>query len=329
MDDKFWKSYGVSQPGQPVAPTPVRSMPAVASSDGGTSREGTPNSLFLPNTPSASGFTFPPLSQDLQGNGMLSVIEMLVDMKIHLYSIENDLLKRYFRIFICHLDFAICLRHLVAGVLLAPCVPAYLAGVLIQILDHIKKNLDTVNLSPACRKDPADWALVKSAVAHELAQLRSIIKGKLELTVKNRLDIYTLTTGLLAYNLQAKKEHWGQNAFLCQSTVKWQALSAIERKKIPFWDFVDNELKQVHSYFKKTFPDMVLRQIAKAKFFADVLAKDLTMYPSSSGDLAKKVYTNEGLTEMQRTAKTLAGSITPDDVQEDLTMEDDGDVFNS
>ncbi len=77
----------------------------------------------------------------------LSPMDMLIDLKIHLFKNENELLRRFLRIFVRHPDFAVsrtaaatasqeCLttptsgqtrmKAYVAAALLAPVAPAYL-----------------------------------------------------------------------------------------------------------------------------------------------------------------------------------------------------------
>ncbi|KAH9946546.1 hypothetical protein B0H21DRAFT_808883 [Amylocystis lapponica] len=253
----------------------------------------------------------------------LSLIEMVIDLKTHLLKNENDLLKRYFRIFVRHPDFALRLRHVVAAILLAPNTPAYHSGILNQVANHIEKNLDWVGLPASCKRDPADWALVKSAISHELAQMRSSMKSKLDMALKNKQDIYLLTTALMMYEMRAKREHWGRVAFLRSCASSWNQLTAVKKKATPFWDHVDQELKSVRATMNETYVSADRRRVEEAKFFADMVLRDVQTYAVTAGQLQMAVHTNDTLTDLQRNAEQVAGTFIAENTPAGAANADD------
>ncbi|KAI0364373.1 hypothetical protein BV20DRAFT_1057236 [Pilatotrama ljubarskyi] len=58
---------------------------------------------------------------------------MLVDIKIHLFMMENNILKRYFQLYARHLAFVMWLRSVINAVICAHNVPAYVNNVTASI----------------------------------------------------------------------------------------------------------------------------------------------------------------------------------------------------
>ena len=96
------------------------------------------------------------------------------------------------------IHFQIRLRHVVAAALLAPNIPAYVEGTSTQVqvrgpynLRHIPEHRTALvqayiednvekllGVSSTCRRDPADWSLIKTAIVAELTSMRANIKDK-------------------------------------------------------------------------------------------------------------------------------------------------------
>ncbi|KAI9000497.1 hypothetical protein BD414DRAFT_404535 [Trametes punicea] len=243
----------------------------------------------------------------------LSPIEMLIDIKIHCMRTDNDILKRFMRIFTRHPDFLIRLRHALAAALLAPNIPAYVEGVTTQLTRHLEMNSEVLlGIPNAQRSDPADWALVKSAIAVELTNMRSAMKLKLDASIKNQQDIYELTTALMIYDMKAKKEHWGRFAFLRQCTLVYDRMPA--KKRGDFWKHIDNSLREVRKSAAEEHPtNMVSRKLHQSMFLAHLLELDINKFTLKSGSLSRAVYKNDALTELQYSTEKLVSTFTVDD----------------
>ncbi|KAI0644697.1 hypothetical protein C8Q79DRAFT_912903 [Trametes meyenii] len=250
---------------------------------------------------------------------MLSPVEMLVDLKIHLFKIETDLLRRYFRLYIRHPDFALRLRNCVGAVILAHNVPAYLQNVTNSIAEYLEKHLDTVALTQQCRDDAADWAIVKTAIADMLTQVRSGLKSKLELDgLKKGEDIYELTKSVMGYDVRPRKEHWGRLAFLrhCAQQHKTTLPKGPDGKIIGFWAYVDNMLKDVRASIKNKHPiDTIARKREEANFFATILQLDVSKYPIKSGGVAQTVYNTPDIPNLQYAMERAVVSFVVDDTE--------------
>ncbi|KAI0815985.1 hypothetical protein BC628DRAFT_1100788 [Trametes gibbosa] len=143
----------------------------------------------------------------------MSPVKMLIDLKIHNMCMDNDIVKCYLHMYVRHPDFTICLRHAAAAALLAPNIPAYVQGLTIQFTKYLEENVYALLGVPAeSKSDPADWMLIKNAINTELTSLRSVMKLKIDTSIKNEMDIYELTASLMMYDLRPKKEHWGRFA---------------------------------------------------------------------------------------------------------------------
>ncbi|KAI0726820.1 hypothetical protein C8Q72DRAFT_495237 [Fomitopsis betulina] len=122
---------------------------------------------------------------------------------------------------------------------------------------------------------------------------------QLELAVKNKDDIYQLTTSLLppTYDTRARKEHWGRFAFL-----------------ITIWNHVDDRLVSVRTLFKTMYSDPTTRKLQESLFFAQILQKDITRFPIRSGGVAQTaVVGNQGIPNIQLLMeKTVAGFVVED-----------------
>ncbi|KAI0689246.1 hypothetical protein C8T65DRAFT_731047 [Cerioporus squamosus] len=256
----------------------------------------------------------------------LSPVAMLINLKIHLFKNENELLRRFLRIFVRHPDFATRLKSFVAAALLAPVAPAYLDQVYTSLALHLEKNVESLlGLSPSCRRDPADWMLVKSALVDALSQERSAMKRKIDLAVRNKQDIYSFTQSMMSHDVRPKQAHWGRFAFLrnCAFIVKE------EKIKMGYWKFVDMKLKQVRLTARTASPESEAgRKLSETTFFATILSRDIVRYPIKSGAVAKQTYTNEGVTELQASIERVVGRIVLDDSvirPDDAPVEEDGE----
>ncbi|EJF55353.1 hypothetical protein DICSQDRAFT_176039 [Dichomitus squalens LYAD-421 SS1] len=178
----------------------------------------------------------------------LPVGHMLVNLKIHLLRNENDLLRRYFRLYHRHPDFVTRLRSLLAAVIFAHNTPAYLSNITNSIAEHIEHHLDIIALTPQSRDDPADWAIVKSAIATETTEMRSALKTKLDISIMNNDDIYALTTKALMYDMRPKEEHWARFAFLRHCAHEHKASGKNGKM---FWPYVDGQLVNIRKKLKQ------------------------------------------------------------------------------
>ncbi|RDX41700.1 hypothetical protein OH76DRAFT_1489271 [Lentinus brumalis] len=242
----------------------------------------------------------------------LSPVDMLIDLKIHLFKNENELLRRFLRIFVRHPDFATRMKAYVAAALLAPIAPAYLDQVYTSLALHLEKNVEgIVGLSPSCRRDPADWMLVKSVLANDLSAERSSMKRKIELAIQNKLDIYAFTQSMMSHDVRPKQAHWARFAWLRKRTIQYK-----EQKPCPknYWKFVDEELKAIRVSARIDNPNNEMgRRLAETTFFTQILSADIVAYPITSGAVAKRTFTNEGLTELQVSVENAVRGIVLDD----------------
>ncbi|KII92052.1 hypothetical protein PLICRDRAFT_27328 [Plicaturopsis crispa FD-325 SS-3] len=215
-----------------------------------------------------------------------SVQEMLVDLRVHLFQHENDVLARFIKLYLRHPDFQMRLKHNIAAALLSCNVQAYLKGMLDQMLEHFEKNLGLLGLAPAVRQDPVDWGFFGQ---------------QLELSVKKNDDIYVLTRALLIYDIRPKAEHWGRVAFL----------------KPTFWEYVDSELQATRAELKQ-HTDAVKRKQEEAIVFANILAMDLAKFKKGSNSVrSKQVYTDENVSEWQKNMEQAVEAFAVDDEVED------------
>ncbi|OBZ73358.1 hypothetical protein A0H81_07155 [Grifola frondosa] len=199
---------------------------------------------------------------------------------------------------------------------------------------YFEKNLEALGLPTACKKDPADWAMIKSAVNHELSQMRAAMKSKLDLAIKNRDDLYVLTVALMMYDMKPKYEHWGRLAFLRDCAKTWNNRSATDKKKLAFWDFVDGELSKLRACFKAIAgKDRRVEEASCAhdggyydRFFASLVAKDLDAYAINSGELARTIYTNESVSDLQRNIEKVVGTFMTDDIDSAAAAQNEAPV---
>ncbi|TBU53636.1 hypothetical protein BD310DRAFT_829741, partial [Dichomitus squalens] len=178
----------------------------------------------------------------------LSVGNMLVNLKIHLLRNENDLLKRYFRLYHRHPDFVTRLRSLLAAVIFAHNTPAYLNNITNSIAEYVEYHLDVIALTPQSRDDPADWAIVKSSIATETSEMRSVLKTKLDTSIMNNDDIYALTLKALVYDMRPKEEHWARFAFLRHCAIEYKNS---RKNGKTFWPYVDEQLANIRKSLKQ------------------------------------------------------------------------------
>ncbi|KAI0724849.1 hypothetical protein C8Q72DRAFT_946667 [Fomitopsis betulina] len=142
-------------------------------------------------------------------------------------------------------------------------------------------------------------------------------QNHLELAVKNKDDIYQLTTSLLppTYDTRARKEHWGRFAFLCDCCLTYPTtVLPKDRNKITIWNHVDDRLVSVRTLFKTTYSDPTTRKLQESLFFAQILQKDITRFPIRSGGVAQTaVMGNQGIPNIQLLMeKTVAGFVVED-----------------
>ncbi|KAL1938631.1 hypothetical protein VTO73DRAFT_11446 [Trametes versicolor] len=247
----------------------------------------------------------------------LSPVLMLIDLKIHKMRIENDILKRFLRLFVRHPDFVIRLRHTVAAALLAPNLPAYVEGLTTQLTRYLEDHAERLLGVPNAQKsDPADWALIKSSIAVELSNQRSAMKLKIDTSIKNSQDIYELTHSLLRHNnMRPKKEHWGRFAFLRQCTVKYDSIPA--KKRGDFWKHIDQCLIDARKNAQDQYPrpeDTSARKKHETLIITHFLEIDISGFPLKSGGHIRVVYENEALTELQYTTEQVVGAFLADDI---------------
>ncbi|KAI0755369.1 hypothetical protein C8Q80DRAFT_1266836 [Daedaleopsis nitida] len=252
--------------------------------------------------------------------------EMLVDLKIQSMRMENDILHRFLRLFIRHPDTNIRICHTIAAVILAADIPGYFDGIGAQIIMYIEKNVEQfIGLPASCRNDPADWSLVKSVIAIELANIRSATKTKLLLAIKNGLDVYELTAQLLMYDIHPRKEHWGRFAFL-RACIERFKREKHQDKKSAMWKFIDQCLREVRQKALDTHPgtdeaSVLNRRLFLNQFFVTVLQADLAAYPIKSGGLVRRCFKSDALTDLQRGAEDVAATF----VVKDTDPENSGD----
>ncbi|KAL1938696.1 hypothetical protein VTO73DRAFT_11299 [Trametes versicolor] len=247
----------------------------------------------------------------------LSPVMMLIDIKIHKMRTENDILKRFLRLFVRHPDFVIRLRHAVAAALLAPNLPAYVEGLTTQLTRYLEDHAERLLGVPNAQKsDPADWALIKSSIAVELSNQRSAMKLKIDTSIKNSQDIYELTHSLLRHNdMRPKKEHWGRFAFLRQCTLKYDSIPA--KKRGDFWKHIDQCLVDARKNAQEQYPrpdDATARKKHETLIIAHFLETDISGFPLKSGGHIHVVYENEGLTELQYATEKVVGTFLADDI---------------
>lgn len=173
-----------------------------------------------------------------------------------------------------------------------------------------------------CKDDPAYWQVVKTLTAHEIAQLRSAFRGRLDLSIKNNLDIYGLAAQVMMYDMKAKKEHWGRLAFLRHRAVTWDALptskvnsqgKSVKVKKPSFWAYVDAELRNIRIASAANNADEQTRKQNQASFFTAILDADLKTYTTSSGEYARVYRPGDSLTRNQRVGEDIAAAFDVDD----------------
>ncbi|TFK51165.1 hypothetical protein OE88DRAFT_1735115 [Heliocybe sulcata] len=249
--------------------------------------------------------------QSLLDFSELSTAEMLIELKLHLIQNEMELIKRFFKFYSRHPDFVTRLRMHLAAALLAPNVRAYVTGMTDQMVAHFKRNVELVLLPPSVETDPVDWKLFVASVSHELTQQRARMKDKLDLSIKNCDDIYTLVSDLMVYGIHAKREHWGRFAFLRNCATQYSSLTAAVKKKRSLWDFVDDELVKIRKMFKDM--DKVARALEETTFFANLLKQDTVKYPLNSGELTRAVYSNMEISQTQRNMEEAVARFAVDD----------------
>ncbi|KAH9920588.1 uncharacterized protein B0H18DRAFT_936500 [Fomitopsis serialis] len=238
--------------------------------------------------------------------GLLTYPEMLIDLKIQNYQIVNDTLKRYLRMIIRHPTFTQRTRQISAAFLLAPSIAAYLAGLLNHVLDWVSENLGILYLTPGSRNDPSEWSSIRTAFSKELASLRNNMKNALELSVRNKKDIYQLTKSLMTYDLKPTSEHWGRFAFLRACVPQFKARVTVDPEtKVSFWDHVDLALDDIRKAYKHITPESA-RQLAINGFFRSILTADQIQYPMKSSPALHVSYIAVQLTEIQRNVSNSA-----------------------
>ncbi|KAI0828596.1 hypothetical protein BC628DRAFT_1428616 [Trametes gibbosa] len=254
-------------------------------------------------------------SEELMAFCEATPVEMLIDLKIHAMRTDNDIIQRFIRMFVRHPDFLIRLRHNVAAALLAPNIPAYVEGVTVQLTKYFEDHAEHLLGIPSANKnDPADWALVKSAIAVELTNMRSNMKLKIDSSIKNRQDIYELTSLLMMYDMRPKKEHWGRFAFLRQCTIVYDQTPA--KKRGDYWKHIDQCLLDVRKDAREQYPraeDTMARKRHETLFLAHLLDTDTRNFALKSGALSRAVYTNEALTDLQFAAERLVSGFVAND----------------
>ncbi|TBU40753.1 hypothetical protein BD309DRAFT_869632 [Dichomitus squalens] len=193
----------------------------------------------------------------------LPIHEKLIDIKIHLLQSENDLLQRYFKQYHRHPDYLARLRTFLGAVLFAHSTPAYVNNITNSIAapEYLEHHLDVVALTSQCRDDPVDWGFVKSSIANETSQMRSVMKAKLDASIKNKYDIYALTTDILMYDIRPREEHWARFAFLRHCVEQYQASG--KNSKF-FWPYVDERLLEIRTKLKTV--DAAERKEAETKY---------------------------------------------------------------
>ncbi|KAI0712879.1 hypothetical protein C8Q72DRAFT_790408, partial [Fomitopsis betulina] len=101
--------------------------------------------------------------------------------------------------------------------------------------------------------DPADWNLVKGALANVATDTRSTMKTKVDTSITKKQDIYQLTNALLMYDMRPTVAHWGRFALLREVAQK-------HKNKKTYWQAVDNRLKEIRNKVKREYPQTQWRQ---------------------------------------------------------------------
>ncbi|TBU58801.1 hypothetical protein BD310DRAFT_818782, partial [Dichomitus squalens] len=211
-------------------------------------------------------------TQEIMAFCELSVGHMLVNLKIHLFKNENDLLKRYFQLYHRHPDFMTRLRTVVAAVIFAHNTPAYLNNITNSITEYIEQHLDIVALTPQSRDDPVDWATFKSSIAAETTEMRLVLKNKIDASILNNDDIYALTVKALMYEMRPKEEHWARFAFLRHCATEHKASGKTGKT---FWPYIDEQLQNIRRTLKQLDPSE--RKQAETKYVSS--RSSVTSYP--------------------------------------------------
>ncbi|KAF7790928.1 hypothetical protein EIP86_001887 [Pleurotus ostreatoroseus] len=247
-----------------------------------------------------------------------SLAEMLISTHVAVLKYQNDLFYRMLRLLTLPilLDYdkprKTRLRNHVAAALLAIDVRAYVKGVLDQMMEYFTGHLEVLALNSSVKDDPVDMQLVRASVSNELSTQRSWIKSKLDLGIKKKEDIYTLTSALLSTNVKPRTLHFARFAFLrlCASQFKEHPTSKTKSGK--FWDFVDDRLAEARAALK-CYPATEYKR-REAEFFASILSTDKALYAQRSGALARQTFSDEDGPEWQREMeKTVSRFIVDDD----------------
>ncbi|THG97104.1 hypothetical protein EW026_g4840 [Hermanssonia centrifuga] len=242
----------------------------------------------------------------------LKLAEMIIVMHVAMLKHENMMAQRMLRLYVRHADFQLRLRNHIAAALLAVDVRAYVKGVLTQMMDHFRDNLDALGLPPITKDDPVDWQMFRTSVSDELAVQRSWMKGKINASCNARepQDIYTLTSNLLIYGIKPRSLHFGRFAFL-----RW-AISQFNKTKKPgqngkHWEYVDERIAEMRAGMRQYPPAQ--RRMQEAAFFANMLAEDQVLYPTSSGALMRQTYDDEAGHDWQRNMEVVVSNFIVDD----------------
>ncbi|KAH9885844.1 hypothetical protein C8Q73DRAFT_669411 [Cubamyces lactineus] len=115
---------------------------------------------------------------------------------------------------------------------------------------------------------------------------------------------------------------------LCQSTLAYYQIPS--KKRTDYWKHIDKSLKDVRQTAQEEYPnveDSRARKMHETSFLVHVLDTDTKMFKLRSGALARTVYTNNGLTELQSsTEKLVSGFIVNDSNIPDATSMQDTEV---
>ncbi|EPS97808.1 hypothetical protein FOMPIDRAFT_1149526, partial [Fomitopsis schrenkii] len=259
----------------------------------------------------------------------LSPREMLVELKIHNFRLETDLLKRYFHMFIASPQFETRLRHRIAGIILAPALPAYICGLRPFVLLHIEKpdTMKTLGVPPQCRHNPGDWKKVKELVAKILTAMRNDMKSKLSLSVTNEHHVHSVAASIVMYDMKVKSQHYARIAFLRRCLRAWNTLPAstsqkndkgkkIKISRVTFWRYVDSELQQIRQASRQVGENEKEHQDAQTLFFTSLLDADCKAYTAMGTDYCGRVYKDgDTLPDDQRIGETVAHEFVIDDTQ--------------
>ncbi|KAH9899979.1 hypothetical protein C8Q73DRAFT_787811 [Cubamyces lactineus] len=150
------------------------------------------------------------------------------------------------------------------------------------------------------------------SISAQYRRLSGVDRRILDAGIKNKQDIYKLTTSLLMYDMRAKIEHWGRFAFLRQCTILYNKTPSGRRGD--YWRYIDQCLKDMRENARKDHPTDVLAQKRhESLFLTHTLDNDIKMFPIRSGALARLVYSNDALTTLQRTTENQVSSFTVND----------------